>query len=102
MRKVLRSGDEARSSVFGGKYVPNHLSWLWLLTLTLVAVDLWQTRGGNVTIKKAAIWSIVWFLLAFVFAISLYYGWQWYALTAATVPRKPLFLLLPAICSKSR
>ncbi|ELU9850825.1 TerC/Alx family metal homeostasis membrane protein [Vibrio cholerae] len=50
-----------------------------LLTLTLVAVDLWQTRGGNVTIKKAAIWSIVWFLLAFVFAISLYYGWQWYA-----------------------
>lgn len=50
-----------------------------LLTLTLVAVDLWQTRGGNVTIKKAAIWSIAWFLLAFVFAISLYYGWQWYA-----------------------
>ncbi|EGQ9170657.1 TerC/Alx family metal homeostasis membrane protein [Vibrio cholerae] len=50
-----------------------------LLTLTLVAVDLWQTRGGNITIKKAAIWSIVWFVLAFVFAISLYYGWQWYA-----------------------
>lgn len=96
------SGDEARSSVLGGKYVPNHLSWLWLLTLTLVAVDLWQTRGGNVTIKKrpsgasSGFFSRLSLLLAFITAGN---GTP---LTAVTVPRKPLFLLLPAICSKSR
>lgn len=53
-----------------------------LLTLTLVAVDVWQTRGGHVTLKKAAVWSLIWFLLAFAFAFSLYYGWQWYAPTS--------------------
>ncbi|KGY08815.1 TerC/Alx family metal homeostasis membrane protein [Vibrio sinaloensis] len=50
-----------------------------LLTLTMVALDIWQTRGGNVTIKKAAVWSIFWFLLAFLFAASIYFFWDFYA-----------------------
>ncbi|MEZ8773308.1 hypothetical protein AB6D80_11105, partial [Vibrio sp. 10N.247.310.17] len=29
----------------------------FLLTVILVSIDIYQTRGGNVTIKKAAIWS---------------------------------------------
>ena len=33
----------------------------FLLTLVLVSVDIYQTRGGNVTIKKATVWSIFWF-----------------------------------------
>ncbi|MDA0128645.1 TerC/Alx family metal homeostasis membrane protein [Vibrio sp. MarTm2] len=50
-----------------------------LLTLTMVALDIWQTRGGKVTIKKAAVWSIFWFLLAFLFAASIYFFWDFYA-----------------------
>lgn len=59
-----------------------------LLTLLLVLIDLWQTRGGEVTIKKAAIWSIFWFVLAFVFAITIYYGWHWYAPQSSYTPEK--------------
>lgn len=50
-----------------------------LLTLTLVGLDIWQTRGGKVTIKKAAIWSLIWFALAFVFAVTIYLFWDVYA-----------------------
>ncbi len=50
-----------------------------ILTLTMVALDIWQTRGGKVTIKKAAIWSVFWFLLAFLFAGSIYLFWDFYA-----------------------
>lgn len=50
-----------------------------LLTLTLVSLDIWQTRGGNITIKKAATWSLFWFLLAFIFAGSIYFMWDIYA-----------------------
>ena len=32
-----------------------------VLTVLMLALDLYQTRGGKVTIKKAAIWSIFWF-----------------------------------------
>lgn len=51
----------------------------FLLTLVLVSVDIYQTRGGNVTIKKATVWSIFWFLLAFLFAGSIYLFWDIYA-----------------------
>lgn len=51
----------------------------FLLTLVLVAIDIYQTRGGNITIRKAAIWSVFWFLLAFVFAGSIYLFWDVYA-----------------------
>ncbi|OIQ26273.1 TerC/Alx family metal homeostasis membrane protein [uncultured Vibrio sp.] len=50
-----------------------------LFTLSLVALDIWQTRGGQVSIKKAAIWSVFWFLLAFVFAATIYLYWNIYA-----------------------
>ncbi|EGA70773.1 hypothetical protein VISI1226_01570 [Vibrio sinaloensis DSM 21326] len=50
-----------------------------VLTLTMVALDIWQTRGGKVTIKKAAVWSVFWFLLAFLFAGSIYLFWDFYA-----------------------
>ncbi|MGF1755090.1 TerC/Alx family metal homeostasis membrane protein [Vibrio makurazakiensis] len=54
----------------------------FLLTLVLVSIDIYQTRGGNITIRKAAIWSIFWFLLAFVFAGSIYFFWDIYAPTS--------------------
>ena len=50
-----------------------------VLTLTMVALDIWQTRCGKVTIKKAAVWSVFWFLLAFLFAGSIYLFWDFYA-----------------------
>lgn len=51
----------------------------FVLTLVLVSIDIYQTRGGNVTIKKATVWSIFWFLLAFLFAGSIYLFWEFYA-----------------------
>ncbi|MGF1695232.1 TerC/Alx family metal homeostasis membrane protein [Vibrio lamellibrachiae] len=50
-----------------------------LLTTALVSLDIWQTRGGNISIKKATIWSIFWFALAFVFAFSISLFWEVYA-----------------------
>lgn len=50
-----------------------------LITALLVALDIWQTRGGNVTIRKAALWSLFWFLLAFLFAASISLFWELYA-----------------------
>ena len=50
-----------------------------LLTLLMVALDIWQTRNGSITIKKAAIWSLFWFLFAFLFAVSIYFFWDIYA-----------------------
>ncbi|NOH24585.1 TerC/Alx family metal homeostasis membrane protein [Vibrio europaeus] len=51
-----------------------------ILTLVLVALDIWQTRGGQITIKKAAVWSVFWFALAFLFAATIYLFWDFYAL----------------------
>ncbi|AIW16338.1 TerC/Alx family metal homeostasis membrane protein [Vibrio tubiashii] len=50
-----------------------------ILTLALVALDIWQTRGGQITIKKAAVWSVFWFALAFLFAATIYLFWDFYA-----------------------
>ncbi|PFG58250.1 tellurite resistance protein TerC [Vibrio sp. ES.051] len=50
-----------------------------LFTLALVALDIYQTRGGIITMKKAMVWSVFWFLLAFVFAGSIYFFWDFYA-----------------------
>ncbi|NVD07916.1 TerC/Alx family metal homeostasis membrane protein [Vibrio sp. JPW-9-11-11] len=50
-----------------------------LFTLALVTIDIWQTRTGKVSLKKAAIWSLFWFMLAFVFATTLYFFWDLYA-----------------------
>ncbi|EIK0770626.1 TerC/Alx family metal homeostasis membrane protein [Vibrio alginolyticus] len=50
-----------------------------LFTLVLVTLDIYQTRGGIITMKKAIVWSVFWFLLAFVFAGSIYLFWDFYA-----------------------
>lgn len=49
------------------------------LTLMLVCVDIWQTRGGNITVRKAAVWSVIWVLVALAFGVSILYFWEWYA-----------------------
>lgn len=59
-----------------------------ILTLSLVALDIWQTRGGKITIKKAAIWSIFWFAFAFLFAASIYLFWDLYAPSSLYTPEK--------------
>lgn len=50
-----------------------------ILTLLLIGLDIWQTRNGLITPKKALVWSVMWVILAFVFAISIYYFWPVYA-----------------------
>ncbi|MFH4671727.1 TerC/Alx family metal homeostasis membrane protein [Vibrio alginolyticus] len=50
-----------------------------LFTVVLVTLDIYQTRGGAITMKKAIVWSVFWFLLAFVFAGSIYLFWDFYA-----------------------
>ena len=50
-----------------------------LFTLILVTVDIYQTRGGVITMKNAIVWSIFWFLLAFVFVGSIYMFWDFYS-----------------------
>ncbi|HDU8570347.1 TPA: TerC/Alx family metal homeostasis membrane protein [Vibrio parahaemolyticus] len=50
-----------------------------LFTLVLVALDIYQTRGGAITMQKAIVWSIFWFLLAFLFAGSIFFFWDVYA-----------------------
>lgn len=51
----------------------------FVLTLALVALDIYQTRGGQISIRKAAIWSVFWFLLAFAFSTTIYLFWDFYA-----------------------
>lgn len=46
-----------------------------LLTLCMLALDLYQTRNGQVTIKKAAIWSLFWVGLALIFNVVIYFYW---------------------------
>ncbi|MGF1711865.1 TerC/Alx family metal homeostasis membrane protein [Vibrio kagoshimensis] len=60
----------------------------FLLTLVLVAIDIYQTRGVNVTIKKAGTWSVFWIMLAFVFAGSIYLFWDVYSPSSDYSPQK--------------
>ncbi|KLV08564.1 DUF475 domain-containing protein [Photobacterium ganghwense] len=46
-----------------------------LLTLCMLALDLYQTRNGQVTIKKATIWSLFWVGLALIFNVVIYFYW---------------------------
>ncbi|MDF2154809.1 TerC/Alx family metal homeostasis membrane protein [Vibrio sp. CAU 1672] len=50
-----------------------------MLTLALIGIDIHQTRGGAISMKKAVSWSLFWFLLAFAFATTIYFGWDFYA-----------------------
>jgi len=47
-----------------------------VLIVIMLALDLYQTRGGNVTIKKAAVWSLFWVALALTFNFVIYLYWQ--------------------------
>lgn len=60
----------------------------FVLTMLMVALDIYQTRGGQITIRKAAVWSVFWFLLAFVFAGSIFLFWDFYAPTSEYTPVK--------------
>ena len=88
------SNPIAASSVASGSEAVLHSSntaayaCFFLLTLVLVAIDIYQTRGGNVTIKKAGIWSVFWIMLAFVFAGSIYLFWDVYAPSSDYSPQK--------------
>ncbi|WP_028863083.1 TerC family protein [Psychromonas aquimarina] len=46
-----------------------------VLTVLMLAVDLYQTRGGTVTIKKAALLSLFWVSLALIFNVIIYLYW---------------------------
>ncbi|ENO8808087.1 TerC family protein [Photobacterium damselae] len=46
-----------------------------VLTVLMLALDLYQTRGGAVSIKKAAIWSLFWVVLALLFSVFIYHYW---------------------------
>ncbi|OXX38413.1 hypothetical protein B9J90_03745 [Vibrio sp. V09_P4A23P171] len=70
-------------SAFGGYMTPTTYLSFAILTLFLVVIDIWQTRGGKVTITKAAVWSVIWFMLAFAFAASIYFFWDSYAPTSS-------------------
>lgn len=50
-----------------------------LLTAALVLIDIWQTRSGTISVKKAALWSVFWVVLAGVFGLSILWCWDWYA-----------------------
>lgn len=54
-----------------------YLSFL-TLTLALVAMDIWQTRGNTISLKRALSWSLFWVVLAFVFAATLFLFWDIY------------------------
>ncbi|ELR67873.1 Integral membrane protein TerC [Photobacterium marinum] len=47
-----------------------------VLTVIMLALDLYQTRGGVITIKKAALWSLFWVFLALLFNGFIYLYWQ--------------------------
>ncbi|CAM4350883.1 TerC/Alx family metal homeostasis membrane protein [Vibrio agarivorans] len=57
-----------------------------LLTLLMVSLDIYQTRGGNVSMRKAINWSVFWFALAFLFAATIYLYWDFYAPNSVYTP----------------
>lgn len=56
--------------------------WLWvgfnLFVLALLAVDLgiFHRKSHAVSIKEAAIWSVVWISLSLLFNLGLYFFWE--------------------------
>lgn len=46
-----------------------------ILTVFMLALDLYQTRGGKISIQKAAIWSLFWIGLALIFNFFIYHYW---------------------------
>lgn len=54
-----------------------YLSFM-LLTITLVALDIWQTRDNKISLQRALSWSLFWILLAFIFAAIIFLFWEVY------------------------
>jgi tellurite resistance protein TerC len=50
-----------------------------LLTAALVVVDIYQTRAGLISLRKAIGWSLFWVLLAALFSVSIFFFWDSYA-----------------------
>jgi len=50
-----------------------------LMTTLFVFLDIKHTKGGQITIQKAALWSVFWFVMAFCFASTIYFLWDIYA-----------------------
>ncbi|MFV0575403.1 MAG: TerC/Alx family metal homeostasis membrane protein [Vibrio sp.] len=63
-------------------------AYFGLLTLFMLLLDIWQTRNGNITIKKAAIWSLFWVALAIAFFVSLYDFWGFFEPTSHYTPHE--------------
>jgi tellurite resistance protein TerC len=66
--------------------------WMWLgfavFVVAAVAIDLlvMRTQGAHkVTVKEATLWSLLWFFLAFVFAVLLW--WYLYSTAGPEVAR---------------
>ncbi len=54
-------------------------SGLFITTIALVCLDLYQTRGGVISLRKASLWSVVWVVLALAFSGVLWVYWDsWY------------------------
>ncbi len=62
--------------------------YFFLMTLLLVSVDIWQTRNGAISVRKAAIWSLFWVALALLFASSLYFFWDVYSPASLYTPHQ--------------
>ena len=56
--------------------------WLWigfnLFVLALLAIDLgiFHRKAHAVSVKEAAIWSVVWISLSLLFNLGIYFFWQ--------------------------
>ncbi|WP_122032067.1 TerC/Alx family metal homeostasis membrane protein [Aliivibrio sp. EL58] len=53
------------------------LTWelFGFVVLALFALDMFQTRKEAPSLKKALVWSLFWFVLAFIFCAALYVYW---------------------------
>jgi tellurite resistance protein TerC len=61
----------------------DHMIWMWVgfnvFVLAMLALDLgvFHREAHEVSIKEAAIWSVVWISLALTFNTVLYFFWDW-------------------------
>lgn len=82
--------------------------WIWvgfnLFVLAMLALDLgvFHRHSHVVSIKEAMIWSVVWVILASVFALGLYFWWNTIAPESAyTNPEATLAFLTGYLIEKS-
>ena len=49
---------------------------LFLLTIIMFSVDLWQTRKKEITLSNAICWTLIWICLALMFNGFIYFFWN--------------------------